>query len=85
MKRLPSDWSPKKGDIVEVTALDHVAHADEAYLFMTWGRLHKITRKEVVIHSWAPADPKVHATDDENAVTTHTIVRRAIECIRRLR
>lgn len=84
MKKHPATWKPSKGDIVEITALDHVQDDDE-YLFKCWGRVVKVTRVAISVLSWAPSDPETAVDLTNNSATQFTIVRKAIEEIRRLR
>lgn len=76
----------KKGDIVQVTFLDHAENADKAMLFEAIGRVTKITRQEYVLHFWSYVKDIDRAVDDnkENE-NCFAIVRRAIESIRKLK
>jgi hypothetical protein len=76
----------KKGELVEVSFLDHVEDGDEAIEFTVWGRVDRTTRNSILIMAWAFAS-EVEAAKNSNHenVKTFTIVRRAITALHKLK
>ncbi len=65
-----------RGMIVSVEFSDHVEGASSSIRFITYGRVHSVKRKEIVIDSWAYAD-KARKKFDGNQ-TRVTIIRSCI-------
>ncbi len=65
----------RRGQIVAVEFLDHVANASRPLKFVVYGRLAGITRTALSVDSWTYADRRLPA--DSN-VERRTIVRAAI-------
>lgn len=49
---------PRKGDIMQVTFLDHVEDSErnEPFAFTVWGRVHSVDKKSITVASWDYAD-----------------------------
>jgi len=76
----------QKGDLVQITFLDHCENSNDALEFIIWGRIDRITRTAYIIASWVYNDPVEQAkdtnTDNENY---YVIVRKAITNIKKLK
>ena len=83
MKRIPSKWSPRQGDLVEIRFLDHVEDDHKPYEFHVYGRVASTDRKSIVVESWASPDGPSEP-GDPNA-KSFTILRSTILTLQKLR
>ena len=70
------------GNLVEVTFRDHVEHARRSVRCVVWGRVAAIDTQVIVVRCWHAAFRS--ARDRQANSTEYTILRSAVEKIRRL-
>ena len=63
----------KRGDIVELTFLDHVQNAEEPMEFLLYGVISKLCKKYIVVQVWAHPD-----LDVDGNTELYTIVRSCV-------
>lgn len=74
-----------KGDIVEITFLDHAENSSDAIEFVVYGKVMNITRHAYILGSWIYTDDVARATDGNTDNENYfTIVKTAILKKRRL-
>lgn len=72
---------PKKGDVVEVTFLDHAEDSRDVLPFQVWGRVVRRSKDSLTIGVWLHRDAP--GCRDSNT-RTFTLVKRAVLHWRRL-
>jgi hypothetical protein len=73
----------RKGDIVQVTFLDH-AEGNDHFEFTTYGRILSQNKDAIVICSWQYSDTKEPVDPHDANVILHTILKVAITRITKL-
>lgn len=73
----------RKGDIVQVTFLDHAEGSDH-FEFTTYGRILSQNKDAIVICSWHYSDTKQAVDPHDSNVILHTILKVAITQIMKL-
>ena len=71
----------RKGDLVQVTFLDHVEDSDkdQHFTFVVWGRVRSVTKSAITVECWAYPDPAhTEGDDDRFNVKRFTILKAVI-------
>jgi hypothetical protein len=74
----------RRGQIVEVTFLDHVQGDAKPLAIVAFGRLLAIDKTSLTIASWTYADRAIHEDPTDGALTCFTILRSTVQSLRRL-
>ena len=75
---------PQKGDLVEITFLDHAEDGD-VIRFRVHGELYDISRTAYKVRSWAYASDVDRAAGNPDNEKTFSIVKKAVESVRVLK
>jgi hypothetical protein len=66
------------GNLVEIRFWDHHENLDEPVEYFVYGRVAKVTRLAITVHTWATIDGKPVDEDNRHNIHMFTIVRSAI-------
>ena len=75
---MPSKPKVKIGDVVCLAFDDHVEGSDRVEEYLVFGRVAAVTKKSIVVDSWALKDPSADRELDRENIKTFTILRRVI-------
>lgn len=73
----------RKGDLVQITFLDH-AEGNDHFEFTTYGRVLSQTKDAIVVCGWQYSDLKKTVDPHDGNVIVHTILKVAITDIAKL-